>query len=255
MSETNEERYWEAVDMLDEGNPEGALVAADELLAVAPTDIDYLELRGLALGALGDHDEALTTFRRLVELDPADVDGHARVAEVLMELGQIEEAEQTVRAMLEMAPEHAIAYGLRGFLHDVAGRSVAADADYAKSVALDEELGPVPPRLTDEEFAVALADCKKDLEGELGDALARLTIEVKNLPSLELVRDPTNAITLSSPAVTIPNYDDDGTGRLLIFKRNVERLVFDLGELEEQLEAILVEELEHFIGADAEEES
>lgn len=89
---------------LEAEEPEAALAAADEALAIAPRSAEAHVLRGAALFALGRGEEALAAYERAVSLDRRNLDALLGAADLLLD-GWSEE---------EGAFERALAYGERG---------------------------------------------------------------------------------------------------------------------------------------------
>ena len=71
-----------AEQALEDGELEDARVLADQALAQAPDDLDALEIKGLALGELGEFEDADEVFERLLTLDPKHTTGLIAAADV-----------------------------------------------------------------------------------------------------------------------------------------------------------------------------
>ncbi len=71
-----------AEQALEDGELEDARVLADQALAQAPDDLDALEIKGLALGELGEFEDADAVFERLLTLDPKHTTGLIAAADV-----------------------------------------------------------------------------------------------------------------------------------------------------------------------------
>jgi tetratricopeptide (TPR) repeat protein len=56
-----------AEQALEDGELDDASVLADQALALAPNDVDALEIKGLALGELGDYEAADAVFEKLLK--------------------------------------------------------------------------------------------------------------------------------------------------------------------------------------------
>ena len=228
------------MDLLDDDDADAALEIAEELLEDAPDDVDFLELRGLALSQLGDYEEALETFEKIVAKDAEDIDGLARVIETVIELGRLGEAEKRIDKLVALAPAFGLALQLRGTVRDIAGKTEEADADFDKAAELDEELGPPAPRLSAAAFQRLFDERVADLDDEHQAAVARCQIIHSAFPALEAVHDPGSHVSMSSPLWL----DSEGEQpRLFVYRRNIERVALDEAELGDAIEDTLLEVL------------
>ncbi len=86
MSLTLEQTLEMAEQALEDGELEDACALTDQVLAEAPDDLDALEIKGLALGELGDFEAADAVFERLLSLDPKHTTGLIAAADVKIRL-------------------------------------------------------------------------------------------------------------------------------------------------------------------------
>lgn len=88
-----EDRYYQALDLMADGQLEKAVAAYQESLAADPTFTDAMHGLTRALQDLQRYDEAITVAQRLAELDPDDVLAHTSLSVLYMKKGMIPEAE------------------------------------------------------------------------------------------------------------------------------------------------------------------
>jgi len=144
-----------------------ALGHIEKLLETAPeSEKGELEhLRGWCQDSLGQHEEAVASFRQAVQYAPAQVSSYVLLAEVLGErLGQSEEAGKVMNALVAANPRSAEALLARAFFlqarEDADG--AARDMVHARTLA--------PAR---SDLAVAAADLARQ-RGNLDEARALL---------------------------------------------------------------------------------
>ena len=90
-----------------------ALEVAEELVTVRGNARDWLS-RGLVLGNLGRHEEALESFDRAIELDPNDALAWLSRGAALGNLGRHQEALESFDKAIELDPNNALAWFNRG---------------------------------------------------------------------------------------------------------------------------------------------
>ena len=157
------------------GDYEKAVEAYTEYLRMQPRDIKSIYNRGRAYEELGQHEEALTDFRRVIKEDPLNVNGHLSIAndyyyrlkdyentiffadktlgldennplahtlkgKAHQKLGQLEEAMSSYNAAISINKEFADAYVSRGSLRVYLKQNTRACADFkiAKSLGSDQ---------------------------------------------------------------------------------------------------------------------
>lgn len=103
MSSTREDTLRRAGQSLDDGEFDSALGLLEPLLAADGDDVDALELRGLALGGLGEWERAEEAFDRLLELGVEDPALLLAAAEV--KLSGFSDDPDTVEEALELVDE------------------------------------------------------------------------------------------------------------------------------------------------------
>jgi tetratricopeptide (TPR) repeat protein len=104
----------------------GALVAAEQAVALDPDSAQSHAAHGVALYAVGDRAEAEAALRRAVELDAADEHALAFLAQVLIERGALADAAPVVAAAAAIAPAYPQVLHAQGQLAWAEGRAEAA---------------------------------------------------------------------------------------------------------------------------------
>jgi tetratricopeptide (TPR) repeat protein len=88
-----EDFYYAALDLMAEGQSEGAVNAYRESIAADPTFTEAMHGLARVLQDLQRYDEAITVARRIAEIDPDDVLAHTSLSVLYQKKGMIAEAE------------------------------------------------------------------------------------------------------------------------------------------------------------------
>jgi arylsulfatase A-like enzyme/Flp pilus assembly protein TadD len=75
--------------LLEEGNPDQALIEFEEALALAPDDLAIHRRIGAAYAAKGDFDQAIAKFEFVLERDPRSAETHAQWGQALASRGDL----------------------------------------------------------------------------------------------------------------------------------------------------------------------
>lgn len=90
---TKDELFDRAVDLVADGDLDGAIRAYEEALALDPSFADAVHGIAMAYADKGMFDDAITWGRRLVELTPEDTLAHTSLSMFYQRKGMIPEAE------------------------------------------------------------------------------------------------------------------------------------------------------------------
>jgi predicted O-linked N-acetylglucosamine transferase (SPINDLY family) len=125
-----------AVLCLETAHHDEALRFAERLIAGDGADVDAHLLRGQALRELGHFDEAFAAFTRIASLRAPDAGLHLNLALLHHRTGRLADSEAAYRAALALDPANAGAWNNLGLLLDDSGQPEAAAEAFAKSIAL-----------------------------------------------------------------------------------------------------------------------
>jgi tetratricopeptide (TPR) repeat protein len=89
-----EDYYYAALDLVAEGDQEGALAEYQKSLAADPTFAEAMHGMARVLQDLNRLDEAIAVAKRLEKLDPDDVLVHTSLSVLYQKKGMIPEAEE-----------------------------------------------------------------------------------------------------------------------------------------------------------------
>lgn len=131
----------EALDAAVAHHRAGRLDAADALygriLDADPDNADALNLRGALAAQRGDPTTALALLQRAVAQRPEVAEFHSNLAAVWMQLGRFDEARACSDAALQLDPDCLDAQLNQAKALVALGELAAADAAYARSIAMD----------------------------------------------------------------------------------------------------------------------
>jgi tetratricopeptide (TPR) repeat protein len=88
-----EDFYYSALDLMAEGQSEGAVNAYREAIAADPTFTEAMHGLARVLQDLERYDEAIPVAQRIAEIDPDDVLAHTSLSVLYQKKGMIAEAE------------------------------------------------------------------------------------------------------------------------------------------------------------------
>jgi Flp pilus assembly protein TadD len=88
-----EDHYYAALDLVLEGEPEGALAEYEKSLSLDPTFTEAMHGLAKTLQDMNRFDDAIAVANRIVELDPDDVLAHTSLSVCYQKKGMVPEAE------------------------------------------------------------------------------------------------------------------------------------------------------------------
>jgi tetratricopeptide (TPR) repeat protein len=89
-----EDHYYAALDLVSEGEQQGALAEYEKSLVADPTFTEAMHGMARVLQDLNRLDEAIAIAKRIAELDPDDVLAHTSLSVFYQKKGMIPEAEE-----------------------------------------------------------------------------------------------------------------------------------------------------------------
>ena len=91
---TAENHYYAALDLVADGNHEGAVAEYQKSLDADPTFTEAMHGMARALQDLGRLDEAIAVAKKMAEVDPNDILAHTSLSVLYQKKGMIPEAEE-----------------------------------------------------------------------------------------------------------------------------------------------------------------
>jgi predicted Zn-dependent protease with MMP-like domain len=263
MSDPDLEALDGIYDALDGGQPELALARAREALEAGGEQDPVLHLlSGVALLELDDPEGATTSLERACAIDPDDAESRAYLAEAHFRCCRFEPAEREARAAVRADGSLPHARWLLGLALERRGRLAEADAEFARAAREAPEDFHNPVRFGQDEFERHVAAAIDALPPGFRDHLRDVSVTVDELPSTEVLTaeqpplDPELlGLFLGLPRTEHSVFSAGGElpPRIVLFKRNLERVAQDADELREEIGVTVRHELAHYLGLDEEE--
>ena len=250
-------------DALDTGQPELALVRARTAIEGGGEHDPVLHLlSGVALLELDDPEGAATALARACAIDPDDAESRAYLAEAHFRCCRFEAAEREARAAVRADGSLPHARWVLGLALERGGRFPEADAEFARAAREGPEDFHTPVRFDQDEFERHVAAAIEALPQGFRDPLGEVSVTVDDLPSNEVLTaeqpplDPELlGVFLGLPRTEQSVFSAGGElpPRIVLFKRNLERVAQDEEELREEIGVTVRHELAHYLGLDEEE--
>jgi predicted Zn-dependent protease with MMP-like domain len=150
-----------------------------------------------------------------------------------------------------------------GLLREHRGEFAEAERYFARAAQLAPDLHPLPVRMELDEFERAAVEALEGLPEQIREYVAGCPILIEDLPELDLVRQenlsPQVLGLFQGVPATEPGHAPGGTAqrldidRILLFKRNLEKVATTREELIEQIQITVKHEIAHYLGLDEDE--
>ena len=219
-------------------------------------------LEAMALNGLGRNREALDRAdEALSQVEDEDGEALFERASALYELCRFDEARKEFTKLLHYpSPKDAYAHHYLGLLLERDGKQALADAEFAAARKLSPEDFPLEVPIGRDEFRKIVDDEVKALSGEDRRDLAGIPIETQEIPDLEdlVASDPPLSPAIlglfrgppKGEACPPPDEDPGPCRAIVLYRKNLARVVADRAELIRQAHVTLVHEIGHLRGED-----
>jgi len=182
-SASREALHIAAVLCLETGRGDDALLYAGRLIAAAPGDGDAHLLRGQALRELGRFDESLAAFTHIASLRAPDAGLHLNLGLLHHRAGQLAQAEAAYRDALSLDAGNAGVWNNLGLLLDDLRRPAEACEALATSISIAPEVSATHNNLgatlaSQGHYTAAAAAHQKALEIDPRNIAARINLGV-----------------------------------------------------------------------------
>jgi predicted Zn-dependent protease with MMP-like domain/Tfp pilus assembly protein PilF len=248
----------------ERGEYEHALQRCDELLAGRPelprpdrgTEAEIHYLKAKALFYLDDLEGALFLVRRAAKVAPDVPVYRAFEGQILFEKARFEEARRVLEqaALMDSESAHAV-YHLALVLERL-GEDEEAERAFRRANALDPDHYALPVRVQDAVFQRASEDALANLPRSIREAVENVPILVHELPEEDLLHAENVSPTILGLFIGVPRTEAALTeqardvNRVILFKKNLEKMCRTRAELVEQIQTTLQHEIGHYLGLD-----
>ena len=251
----------------DLGEFEQAVVLTDELLAGDPalprldrtTQAEIHYLKAKAVFYLDDLEGALFLVRRGLKT-AGDVSIYrAFEGQILFELGRFADARRSLVSATALDSESGHAFYHLALVQERLGEDEFAEASFDRANALDPDHYPLPARVDDAFFREVVAEAIDNLPRSIREYIADVPILVEDFPSDQMISEQNVSPQILGLYVGVPRieaesaqHDGDFT-RVILFKKNVEKICRDRDDLIEQIQVTVRHEVGHHLGLSEED--
>ena len=220
-------------------------------------EVHYLKAK--AVFYLDDLEGALFLTRRALKTTGEVAIYRAFEGQILFELGRFEDAQRSLELALALDAEagHAL-YHLALVLERLEEDEEAAQT-FAKANALDPDHYALPTAVDDAFFRRAVGDALDNLPRSIREYVKDVPVLVEDYPSMELLASENVSPQILGLYVGVPR-TEAGPGdqavdvtRVILFKRNLEKVCRDRDELIDQIQITVRHEVGHHLGLSEED--
>jgi predicted Zn-dependent protease with MMP-like domain len=251
----------------DLGEFEQAIIFIDELLAGdselprldrgIEAEIHYLKAK--AVFYLDDLEGALFLARRGLKTSGDVAIYRAFEGQILFELGRFSEARRTLVAAAALDPESGHALYHLALVHERLGNEEAAEAAFVKANALDPDHYPLPVVVDEEFFRAAVGEALDNLPRSIREYIADVPLLLEDFPSDDLLGSQNISPQILGLYIGVPRTEVEASSqvmdltRVILFKKNLEKICSDRDELVEQIQITVRHEVGHHLGLSEED--
>jgi predicted Zn-dependent protease with MMP-like domain len=251
----------------DLGEYEKAVQRCDELLA-GHTDFPRLDrgtegevyyLKAKAVFYLDDLEGALFLVRRALKTSGEVAVYRSFDGQILFELGRFRDAKRSLELAVAMDPEagHA-AYHQALVLERLDAPEDAATA-FARANALDPDRYPLPTEVDELFFRQAAAEALDNLPRSIREYVEDVPVLIEDWPGPDLLGHENVSPQILGIYIGVPRTEAEVSSqqsdltRVVLFKRNLEKVCRDRDDLVEQIQVTVRHEIGHHLGLSEED--
>jgi predicted Zn-dependent protease with MMP-like domain len=251
----------------DLGEFEQAVQLCDELLGGHPelprldrsTEGEVYYLKAKAVFYMDDLEGSLFLTRRAVKTAGEIPIYRAFEGQILFELGRYEDAKRALDTAVALDPEagHAL-YHLALVLERLADPEASSLA-FDRANALDPDHYPLPTEVEETFFRQAVTEAIINLPRSIREYVDDVPILVEDFPSRELLAQESISPQILGLYIGMPRTEAEITAqpleptRVILFKRNLEKVCRDRSELLDQIQITVRHEIGHHLGLSEED--
>jgi predicted Zn-dependent protease with MMP-like domain len=220
-------------------------------------EVHYLKAK--AVFYLDDLEGALFLTRRALKTAGEVPIYRAFDGQILFEIGRFEESRRSLELAVTLDPEagHAI-YHIALVLERLGDEEAAAHA-FRKANALDPDHYPLPVAVDDDFFRHAVSEALDNLPRSIREYVSDVPVIVEDHPSEELMSSENVSPQILGIYIGVPrtqaevSAQSDDLTRILLFKRNLEKICRDRDDLIDQIQITVRHEIGHHLGLSEED--
>ena len=213
-------------------------------------------LKSKALFYLDDLEGAVFLVRRAIKAGADQPVYRAFEGQLLFELGRLDEARRVLDQAVAQDPDSPHAVYHLSLVMERQGDDEGAEPFFARANALDPHHYPIPVRVTQEVFDAAVDEALANLPRSIREYIENVPVLVEDWPSLEMVLRENVSPQILGLFIGVPRTAAGPTqqatdlDRVMIFKRNLEKICLDKEDLIDQIQITVRHEIGHYLGLD-----
>jgi predicted Zn-dependent protease with MMP-like domain len=221
-------------------------------------------LKAKSLFYLEDLDGSLFLLRRAIKTDAEEAVYRGFEGQVLFELGQFEAALRALEQSMRLEPDspHTMYHMALSWEHR--GAYEQADRLFQAAAAADPETYLEPVRLPLADFEAIVREALDDLPELIREFISSCPVLIEDLPDARLVEEAELSPQILGLFVGVPATEPGASptlgtlqrsesDRILLYKRNLEKVAGSRPELARQIRITVQHEVGHYLGLDEEE--
>ncbi len=246
----------------DLGEYEQAVALCDELLGgqkALPrldrgSEGEVYYLKAKAVFYLDDLEGALFLTRRAMKTSGEVPVYRAFDGQILFELGRFDDARRSLESAVALDPESAHALYHLALVLERTGDLEGSERAFEAANALDPEQYPLPVAVDEVFFRGAVSEAIDNLPRSIREYVEDVPVLVEDWPSEDLMAGESVSpqilgLYVGTPRTEAgPSHQPTDVTRVVLFKRNLEKICRDREELIDQIQVTLRHEIGHHLG-------
>ena len=246
------------------GEFQHALDCCDELLAGQPDlprpdrsfQAEVYYLKSKALFYLDDLEGAIFLVRRAIKAGAEQPVYRPIEGQSLCERGRFEEARRVLDQAGALDPDSPHAVYHLALVAERLRDEELAESGFSRANALDPAHYPIPVSVEEDVFEEAVQEALSNLPRSIREYVENVHVAVMDWPSDELLERENVSPQILGLFLGVPrtaaasSHQPEDLDRVLIFKRNLEKICVDREDLIDQVQITVRHEIGHYLGLD-----
>ena len=223
------------------------------------TEAEVHYLKAKAVFYLDDLEGALFLVRRALKTSGDIGIYRSFEGQILFELGRFDEARRCLEAAVAMDPEAGHAAYHLALVFERLGQPAEAAAAFERANALDPERYPLPVEVDEALFRAAAAEAIDNLPRSIREYVEEVPVLVEDWPAPDLFGSESVSPQILGLYIGTPRTEAEVSAqpqdvtRVILFKRNLEKVCRDRDDLIEQIQITVRHEIGHHLGLSEED--
>ena len=241
---------------------EESLDFCDALLAESlddSTEAEVYYLKAKSLFYLEDLEGALFLLKRALKVNPEVAVYRGFEGQILFELGRFGDARRSLDMAVVLDPEAGHAVYHQALVLERLGHDEDSVRSFHRANALDPEHYPVPATVDGDFFRRAVEEALDNLPRSIREYVGDVPVLVEDFPGGELMSNENVSPQILGIYIGTPRTQAEVAAqpeevtRIMLFKRNLEKICRDRSDLIEQIQITVRHEIGHHLGLSEED--